>query len=296
MHDALPAANYVLLVDAPAHALSNDSFATESAFAEHLKLLRELLGARCDEPRLDGAPDVARELARGNHRQLRTVSRRAHGVAFVPLHPIGTSARHFWTRHALPALREIWRESARAEVVHSGISHDLARPTLLMGVLAALARRKDSVFVVDIDNRQSARMSLDTARWSRKSYLLCKYLYDPLRAAQIRARHEPLLGGVASRAASSCATMRAGRQSVHHFYDTVHSANQVIDEAGLRARLPRPIEEPGTPAPSGIFRSVALRRTRACDRAIRAVHTAARNFRGDASSFTSSVWATRKAR
>ena len=265
------AANYVLLVDAPAHPLPNETFATESAFAEHLRLLRELLGARCDELVLM-APRMSPESYARNHRQLGTVSRRAHGVALVPLHPLGTGGRQFWTRHALPALRDIWREASRAEVVHSGVSHDLVRPTLLMGVLAALAQRKDSVFVVDIDNRHSARMSLDTARWSRKSYLLCKYLYDPLRAAQIRL------------AASRCSVVLlkgrelvrdygAGRRNVHHFYDTVHSANQVIDEVGLRARIDR-LKNPAHPLRAVYFGRFAP--YKGVDRSIRAVHSAAR--------------------
>lgn len=229
--------DYLMVVQAPCYPVAPGLFATESAFAQHLKVMRARLGARCDRIVI-AAPRYPTPFYEKNRHHLATVSEEADGISLVPLHASDCSTRDFWTKSALPVWRTLRDATATADVVHSCIAHDLWRPApLLANTLAYLAKRR-TLFFVDIDHRRSAWMAYQTGVWSRKSYLLCRYVYDPLRNAQIRfaVKHFSL---VMLKSAEMVADFGGGRPHVHNFHDVAHSREHVISEAKLSAKLER---------------------------------------------------------
>jgi glycosyltransferase involved in cell wall biosynthesis len=263
--------DYLLLVEAPAYRVSETEFALESAFAEHLRRLRDALSDRSDRLVLM-APRMTEEWYAAARSNLVTLDAIRDDVHFVPLHPVGVGAVSFWSRHALSTFLTIWQGVARANVVHAGVSHDLFRPMLFFAMLAAVARRRVSVFVVDIDNRGSASMSFRSGLWSRRSYLVCKYLYDPLRAAQIHFAAQ-FCSVVLLKGRELVRDFGRGRPNVHHFYDTVHTASEVLSDERVSAKLVR-LRDERNPLRAVYFGRFAP--YKGIDRAIEAIHSAAR--------------------
>ena len=74
-----------------------------------------------------------------------------------------------------------------ADLVHSHPAYDLYRPVENIATAIALALHKKLIAITDMDNRRDAEMNYQLGRWSTKSYLLCKYVYDPIRDMQQRA-------------------------------------------------------------------------------------------------------------
>jgi glycosyltransferase involved in cell wall biosynthesis len=262
---------YLLLVEAPCFPLGSAHFAVESAFGEHLRLLSRLVSGRC-ERFVVMAPHMSQADYERAKAQLATLSSVDDGVTFEPLHPAGASSLEFWRRHAFAAARTIWRGVGRAAVVHAGVSHDFRKPTLFFAVLSATLRGSTTVFVVDIDNRESARMALASGRWSRKSYLLCKYVYDPIRSAQVRFAARTC-DVVLLKGRELVRDYGRGRPNVHHFYDTVHAASDVLSDAELAQKLAR-IRRVDRPLRAVYFGR--LTPYKGVDRTILAVHAAAR--------------------
>jgi glycosyltransferase involved in cell wall biosynthesis len=74
-----------------------------------------------------------------------------------------------------------------ADLVHSHPSYDLYRPVENIASAFALAMKKKLLAVNDMDNRRDADMNHRLGRWSTKSWLVCKLVYDPIRELQQRA-------------------------------------------------------------------------------------------------------------
>ena len=80
------------------------------------------------------------------------------GIEYVPLHTVGTSIPDYWLKAFPRILPSMWRSVARAEVVHAGLAHDIFRPTAFLAILFSILRRRKSLFFIDIDFRDKARM------------------------------------------------------------------------------------------------------------------------------------------
>jgi hypothetical protein len=59
------------------------------------------------------------------------------------------------------------------DVLHTGLSADIWFPMEFIATLWGTLLKKQIVYVVDIDFRNSAYMNYKAGRWSLKSYLLC---------------------------------------------------------------------------------------------------------------------------
>jgi glycosyltransferase involved in cell wall biosynthesis len=228
--------HYLIVVPVRFHRISETVVASESAFCEHLRLLRRMLAppfatVSVAAPAMDPA-QYERDAA-----HLGRIDEVGEGIQWVSLHPGSAGGFAFWLRHFVPMMRRLWREVSRADLVHAGITHNLFRPFEFPALLFATLRGKKTICVVDIDLRDEARMNFLTGRWSRKSYLVCETVYDPLRSSQLSycARRCSLVllkgrklwrdyGGLA-------------RPNVKYFLDAAFSAEQLIPPAAVEHKL-----------------------------------------------------------
>lgn len=176
---------YLITVPAAARRTSPHHFAIDSAFAQHLRELKQALGVRFDEIVVAmaqlgdaGWQRVASELT--------VIDERAENIRFEPLHVYECTKVEFVRAlpQLLPRIAQLVRD---ADLVHSHFSYDIFRPIGALFCLFAALQNKRVIAVEDIDRRRDAEMFYQTGRWSKRTYLTCKYLYDPLRDGLQRA-------------------------------------------------------------------------------------------------------------
>jgi glycosyltransferase involved in cell wall biosynthesis len=261
--------DYVIVIDIPAYRISERVFAIEGAFASHLRMLREKLSSHFTRLVLV-APTYDRKGYEADRGQLLELDAASDGIVLEPLYPFAAGHVSFWTWHLPRTMRTLWSTARRAGLVHTGLSHKLWRPVTFLSFVSAAIQRKPSIFVVDVDHRESARMFHATGIWSRKSYLLCRHVYDPLRNAQIR---------LASRSGALCLfkgqklveDFGGDRPNVHNFFDTAFSADNVVSPERLERKLDR-LRDPSSPLRLVYFGRLIAHK--GVDRAIRAVRLA----------------------
>jgi glycosyltransferase involved in cell wall biosynthesis len=226
---------YYVVVQAAGYALAADRVALESAFAVHLRELRELLGGKFEELVLIG-PAMPESEYRATESRLAVLDVATSGVRFLPAFQLAESRGHFLLHRLVPMWKWLKTLFAAPCVVHSGMSTDLVRPLLFMASLAARRMGRPVIFMVDMDFRQHAWRFYKIGSWSLKSYLASRLVYDPLKGLQLRLA-PGLFDVCCFKGASLVRDYGRGRTNVHDFYDTVHSARDVLDEEQQRARL-----------------------------------------------------------
>lgn len=224
---------YVIAVTAPAFRLSDTAFAIEDAFSYHLRELKLQLEGHVDKIILV-APELSREdFDRNPSLGVITAD---EGIVMVPTYPVEASAKEFWIRH-VPRLLGVFNRTVReAAVVHTGMSHDLWRPMLLLLNIITWGHRKRSLFFVDIDFRRNTQRFRQLGIWSRKSYVVNRLLHDPLRWFQVWLAVR-LSSLVLLKSPDLVRDFGGGRGSVKNFLDTAHSAEQVLTDDELAQRL-----------------------------------------------------------
>lgn len=232
--------DYVVVVQAPAYRVSDDTFLTESAFAWHLVELRRMWADKFDRLVLV-APALARSAFEERRRQLTEVNERETGVYFVETHTTDLSRPRFLLFH----LPRVWRLLARvistAGVVQSGMSTQLGHPIMAMANFAALRVGVPVVFMVDIDFRRHSERLFKTGLWSLKSYVVNRLLYDPLKWLQVRlAPYYCQL--VMLKSMTMVRDFGRGAANVVNFYDTAHSAEHVLTDAASREKARAALE------------------------------------------------------
>lgn len=261
--------DYLIAVQAPAYPITPTRFATESAFAQHLRELRQSIGPAFDKVVLI-APAFTEEDYAARRDHLGVIDSAADGVVFLPGHSTSTSARHFWLRHARSLWQRIRAAVPHAGVVHSGVSDDVWRPLMAMVNLAAWLARRPVMFFVDIDFRQHSRRYRQVGLWNFRQYLVNRLVYDPLVYLQVWFAPR-MFQLVLLKSASMVRDFGRGREHVKNFYDTAHGLEDVLTEAELGSRLEM-LREPGQPLQLTFFgRFVAYK---GLDRAIEAVRLA----------------------
>jgi glycosyltransferase involved in cell wall biosynthesis len=138
---------------------------------------------------------------------------------------------------AFPAvMRTLYRLAQQSICMHSGLSWNLLLPYEFVSIVFGLLLERRTVFVVDIDYRNSASMSYRNGDWSKKSYLACKYFYDPLRSLQvwIAAKHCSL---VLLKGKKLAHDFGDGQPNVKNFLDASHSEKNIIGTAELNLKL-----------------------------------------------------------
>jgi glycosyltransferase involved in cell wall biosynthesis len=140
-------------------------------------------------------------------------------------------------------------------------------PTEFASLLFGTLSGRKTIFIVDIDYRNSARMSYLTGAWSRKSYLVCKYVYDSARALQIwiAVRYYSL---VMLKGRKMAADFGKGRTNVKDFLDAAHSEANLIPGDALAHKLAA-LRNPEAPLRLTYFgRITAYKGIDACIRAV----------------------------
>lgn len=217
------ARDYVLVVQGAAHALSPTRFALDSAFAEHLQLLRARLGDSFDRlvligPALDPADYPAKAA------QWRVLDAERDAIAFVPA--AGSIAAQW---------RQLQQVARQATVVQADLATDVRRPLTALAALAAWRVGTLGVFVVDVDFRRHASRFRQIGYWGWRQYAMHRLVQEPFKRLQVAAacRFLPL---VLLKSAGLVRDFGRGRGSVKDFFDTVHAAGDLIDPATLAAR------------------------------------------------------------
>lgn len=236
--------DYLLVVQAPAHSLPGGRFATESAFAQHLRAIRRELGPRFKRLVLL-APGMARSEFERGQSSLAVIDEEADGIFFHEAFPSGVSRISFWSHYAQPLRRRIRELVSKAAVVHSGLSDDLWRPLMALVNWVAWRAGRPLVFVVDIDFRRDSDRYRAMGVWGLRAYLINRWVYDPLKWLQVwhavRAFDLVLL-----KSRSMVGDFGRGRGNVRNFYDTVHQPGDLISphENQLRQAM---VKRPDTP-------------------------------------------------
>jgi glycosyltransferase involved in cell wall biosynthesis len=236
--------DFVVAVQAPAYPVSPTVFATESAFAEHLKELRRSVGPRFSRLVLV-APQFSDQEYEAQKAHLGTVDLEQDEVLFVPAFVTSTSAKRFWLSHARSFWRQAKEVARNAGVVQSGMSTDIWRPLMAMMNLAAWRVGRPVVFVVDIDFRQHAKRFYHLGTWGLKTYLSQRLVHDPIKWLQcwLAPRMFQL---VLLKSASMVKDFGKGRPNVKNFYDTAHAAEHVLEQQRQPERLAW-LRDPGRP-------------------------------------------------
>jgi len=234
--------SYVLIVRLPAYPVGDGKFALESAFALHLRLLRQKLGPLAEDMVLV-APRMPDDQYEAQKSHLFVVDEAREGIRFQPLFPAEIGKVSFFL--GLPSvLQTLYRTVKNASVVHASTSH-LYRPFEFPALLMGWAVGAKTISVTDIDNRRTARMNLETGRWSLKEYLVTRVLHDSYLHLQ-HLLSVRLFSLVLLKGGELVSDYGADRPSVKNFLDSAFSESQIIATAALEAKL-RAVRDPTTP-------------------------------------------------
>jgi hypothetical protein len=166
---------YLMVLPVPAYRAGPGKFEIESAFAEHLRMLRTRLGSLA-ETLIVASPELSSE-ERSRLGDLARVDEVGENIVFRPMYPASIGRLGYLRRlpQVIAALRE---EVTAADVIHSGCS-TLYRPFETIAWAMGSALRKKTISVTDIDNRKSPQMNFQTGRWSRRELWVTRLLHQP---------------------------------------------------------------------------------------------------------------------
>jgi glycosyltransferase involved in cell wall biosynthesis len=232
----MPGQDYMMVLPTQHFRLDDGRVALESAFAHHLRLIRSKIGASADRLVIVSPGMAAAQYQSARH-SLEVLDERAESIFFdapYSMDAVGSKLRKLGL--FLPLMRKLHRLVRGSFCVHSGLSWDWILPTEFASLLFAAAHGRRTVFIVDIDYRNSARMSYKTGAWSLKSYLVCKYIYDSVRSLQvwIAVRSYSL---VMLKGRKMAADFGKGRPNVKDFLDAAHSEHNIIGAEALERKL-----------------------------------------------------------
>jgi hypothetical protein len=145
--------DYTLVLSVTFYRTGEGEFACESAFALHLRELRQKISPRFTALRVCGPLMTEQEFDQIAAHAGR-ISEQEDGIFLTELNPAQARAREFWTRHAFANFRKLWSVASRSGLVHSGPSMDVLRPNEIIALFAAHLQKRKSIAVVDIDPRK----------------------------------------------------------------------------------------------------------------------------------------------
>ncbi len=223
---------YLMVLNVEMRALGRGRAAMESAFAEHLRQLLQTLGPTAEIRVL--SPQMTAERYEQNRDHLAVVDGRKDRIWFRPVYDVPISRAQFMAR--LPAIGKRVADEVRwSQVIHGGISHDVTRPFAIMALAMGRALGRPMLSVTDMDLRRQAEMMYRSGHWKRRTYLLSRLVFDPLRDLQHRfvAKNCSL---VLLKGQDMVADFGGGRESVKFFLDAAFSHQHIIDPERLGAK------------------------------------------------------------
>jgi glycosyltransferase involved in cell wall biosynthesis len=230
------ATNYTMVLPVRHFRVDEQRVAVESAFAEHLRMMRSRIGTGAERLVIVSTGMSATAYEAGK-RGYSVIDEPMEQIEFRTLFrdedagSLSKKLRLFW-----PVMRGLSRLSKESVCVHSGLSWDVWLPFEFASIVFGLLRKRRTVFVVDIDYRNSAAMSYRNGDWSRRGYLMCRYVYDVARSLQVRvaARYCSL---VLLKGKKMAADFGRGRPNVKAFLDASHSEKNIIDRVSLERKV-----------------------------------------------------------
>lgn len=232
---SMPNEAYVIVICVPAYRLDASSFAIESAFAAHLRLLRDKLGSLAPAMTVV-APEMSAREYEERKGTLDVVVEPRERIRFRGAY--AADAGHLAFVASLPKLaRALVEEISAARVVHTSISQ-LHRPFELPALLIAAALGKKTICVTDIDHNESSRMRLLSGELSVREFLVARGVYDTWREWQqeLVARTSTLC---LLKGKEHAARYSEGRSNVRSFLDAAFAPEHIIGEAALLRKIER---------------------------------------------------------
>ncbi|GGG93420.1 glycosyltransferase [Silvibacterium dinghuense] len=270
-------ANYTMVLPVRHFRIDEGTVAVESAFAEHLRMMRTRIGAGARQL-VVASPGMSRAAYEAGKQGFAVIDERAEQVAFCMLFAdeaaLSTAGKLRLLRPVMKTLSGLVKQSI---CIHSGLSWDVWLPFEFVSIVLGVMAKRRTVFVVDIDYRNSAWMSYRTGDWSLRSYLLCKYVYDVARSLQvwIAARYCSL---VLLKGKKMVADFGAGRPNVKAILDASHSERNIIDRESVERKLEE-LRDPARPLKLIYFgRLIAYKGIDRCLRAVAAARNAGANI------------------
>ncbi len=216
--------------------VDDHTVAVESAFAEHLRLLRCKIGETANRLVI-ASPSMTAAAYEESRRNLSLVNEATDQIVFCAVfaddavRSMKGRIQRFW-----PVMRNTYRLVQQSVCIQSGFSWNSSLPFEFAALVFGLLLRRRTVFVVDIDYRRSAYMSYRNGDWSLKSYLACKYLYDVARSVQLRiaTRYCSL---VLLKGEKLVADFGRGKPNVKNILDAAHSEQNIIDREALEKKV-----------------------------------------------------------
>jgi len=254
---------YLLVLPVAFYRIDARRCATESAFATHLRMLLDSLSEVADRITV-AAPVVDQQDYERMRAGWATLDADEDRISLVPLHQARLGRLGYLLR--LPAI--CWRllgAVAKAGFVHAGPS-TLYTPRENVALLLGWLLRRRTVYVVDIDQRETARMNLRTGAWSRGVYLRTRYLHDAWQSLQTRVASW-LATVVMLKGRKLCEDYGRGRDNVHYLLDVAHDRDSVLGDRELERRC----EALAAPGPLRIVYFGRLVAYKGVDRMIQAV-------------------------
>ena len=228
---------YVMVLLVPFYRVDKNTIACEGAFYAHLKELLPRISEWGDEI-LIHSPVMSTQTYTDNKHHLAHIDCAAERIDHVASYASDISRAKFMLHAPFSIWPKIWQVVKSANVVHSSVSKDVFKLFTFASLFFAVIQGKKTIVVMDIDHRNSAKMSYQTGKFSYKSYLLCQYVYNPLISLQLRfaSRFCNLLMLKSQKLANDYSK---GRAKVKNFYNTAHDLSIVLSESALAEKLQR---------------------------------------------------------
>jgi glycosyltransferase involved in cell wall biosynthesis len=224
------------------------------------------------QPHVDELEVAAPTLSAERHAELQAglavIDAAADRISFTPLHAHGLGR----LRHLLALPRtafRIWRAVGRAGCVHAGPS-ELLVPRENLALLFGWLRRRRTVYVVDIDQRQTPRMNVATGTWSRGVAWRRRHVHEAWQGLQHHLARM-LCSVVLLKGQALVRDYGRGRPHVHCLLDVAHGADMVLPDDRLARKLAAQ-QQPDRPLRACYFGRLAA--YKGIDRMLRAVAAA----------------------
>ncbi len=234
---------YLIVLMTAGRRLSSTTFSTESPLADHLRAMKKMLEPRFDEM-VVAMPSLSEEQYQQRSAQMSVIDEEKDGIRFEPTFsaevPTSTILRE------LPATAaKLARVVRQADAVHSHPDYSFWRPAMGLASLFAVAMRKKLIAITDMDNRGDAAINHKLGIWSTKSYLICKFVYDPIRDLQQRA-YVKMADLVLFKEPQQVEHYGRGAAHVRMFLDPNFHLSQVASEETIASKV-RELSDPAAP-------------------------------------------------
>ncbi|QKD84221.1 glycosyltransferase family 4 protein [Thermoleptolyngbya sichuanensis A183] len=236
---------YLMVLPVYYYRLDSQTVALESAFVKHLMLLREKISPIFNHL-VVGLVEMSDEEYSHRKQWLSVVDESEAGIRFKSLYRVqdlSSKAQQFF--QLFRVANRLKSLISQCDLLHTGLAANIWFPMEFIATLLGRILKKPTVYVVDIDFRNTAQMSYETGTWSLKSYLLCKYIYDSFRALQVYCASK-ICSLILLKGEKLCRDFGRGKPNVKNFLDAAHSRHHIIRRDRLAQKLLN-LEDQGRP-------------------------------------------------